>query len=138
MSRNATASIIIVLLILLGGFFYFQSHSVVTPVVAPEETSTPIPPTPSPYPSASNTANQNLVTITSTGFSPTNITIKAEDSINWLNQDSKNHQVDSDPPLSGVNLLSPNQQTSFQFSTPGTYHFHDHLNPHFQTTVLVK
>lgn len=144
MSRNATASIIIVLLILLGGFFYFKSHSVVSPVVAPEVTASPIGTMTTASPEA--TISQNIVTITSSGFSPAIITIKAGDSVTWINQDSENHQVDSDPhpvytdypPLNGVGLLTPSQQKSLQFPTPGTYHYHDHLNPEFKGTIVVE
>ena len=86
-----------------------------------------------------------VVTISSNGFSPQNVTIKAGDSVSWMNSDSANHTVNSDPhpthtaysPLN-LGLMKPGEKKSLTFPTAGTYKYHDHLNPSSTGTVTVQ
>lgn len=90
-----------------------------------------------------------LVSITSSGLSPATITIKAGTQLTWTNNDSKPHQPAADPhplhnSIAGFDsdtILQSGDSLSFKFETPGTYTYHDHLNPlnkHYQGTIIVK
>lgn len=87
------------------------------------------------------------VSITSSGFIPATISIKAGQAIVWTNSDTKTHEVASDPypndnALAGFVDKQPLNQTetySFIFDKAGTYTYHDTLNPYkFHGTVIVK
>ena len=87
------------------------------------------------------------VAITSSGFVPATITIKAGDTVTWTNQDSAQHQIATDPyptedALASFKAAVPTAQNltySYKFTKAGTYTYHDHLNPlKFKATVIVK
>ena len=87
------------------------------------------------------------VSITSTGFLPATIKIKAGTQVDWTNNDTVNHQIAADPyktyttlpELSGVQPIGPNDLFGFTFEKVGTYTYHDELNPSkFSGTVIVE
>jgi plastocyanin len=107
----------------------------------------PIPATPAP-------ANTNLpgahlegarVTIAAGGFMPGTIRIQAGQAVTWINNNSARHQIASDPHPSHTSLpglesapLDQDADYSFVFTRPGTYTYHDHLNPQgFKGVVIV-
>jgi plastocyanin len=85
------------------------------------------------------------VTISSAGFVPHAVTIKAGSQITWKNTDSKPHQVaadpypknDSIPGFDSTKILQTGDGYSFTFSKTGTYHVHDQLKP-LKITGTVK
>ncbi len=85
------------------------------------------------------------VSLTAKGFSPATISVKKGTVITFTNQDTKPHQVASDPhpihtALPGFvsTALSKGASYSFVFEKTGTYTYHDHLNPlKFNGTVMV-
>ena len=90
--------------------------------------STPTSPTPAPGGSAT-------ITITSSGVSPRSVTISAGQRVTFVNNDSRAHDMASDPhpghtdcpALNDVGFLSANQsRTSGNLNTPRTCRFHDH------------
>ena len=105
-----------------------------------------------PTPSSSTSAVSNLpaakVSISATdGFSPATVKIKKGQSVSWTNQDSKPHQIATDPypaenGLPGFVEESPllaGDSYTFNFSKTGTYTYHDHLNPlTLKGTVIVE
>lgn len=152
MSRNALIAIATVVIVVLGGLFFISakksqpssSPQTQTPTYTRVESSTP-----SPAATASASARQtskNVVTITSAGFSPKNITIKAGETVVWKNQDSLMHTVNSSPhpshtdypPLNSVGQISAGEEKSFTFEKTGTYKYHDHLNPSLVGSVTVQ
>lgn len=93
-----------------------------------------------------STSNAAVVDITSQGFDPRTISIKAGQSVEWVNEDTNPHQPATDPyplenGLAGFRAAAPLQHGdsySFLFNKPGTYTYHDHLNPFsFVGTVVV-
>lgn len=100
----------------------------------------------SPNASSSGAMSQNIINISSNGFSPSTVTIKVGDTVTWMNKDSAPHQVNSDvhpthllyPPLNTIGLLNPGEKKSLSFPTAGTFKFHDHLNPQFTGSVVVQ
>jgi plastocyanin len=87
------------------------------------------------------------VTITAQGFNPATIKVKSGQSVIWTNADDKPHQVSTDPypsadGLAGFNSEEPlakSETYSFTFDKPGTYTYHDKLNPlKLKGTVIVE
>lgn len=150
MSRNVVIGIVVLILVILLGWFYIKSQkSSYTP--APVQTN-PSPqvtqPTENPATSSAETpdlAKENAVTITSTGFSPQNITIRAGEVVTWMNGDSANHIINSAPhpahttyPPLNLGVIKPGGKNSLSFPVAGTYKYHDHLNPSLFGSVTVQ
>jgi plastocyanin len=75
------------------------------------------------------------ITIANNAVSPAQVTIAVGQSVTFVNNDSRSHQMQSDPhpahtdcpSINNVALLSPGQSKStFGFSGAGTCGFHDH------------
>jgi plastocyanin len=146
MSKNLWTVIIVVIVLLAGGWLFVSTRSQVTPptVTAPASGS----PIGSAAPEGTESAQtaENLITITTTSFSPDTLTIKVGDSVTWTNSDTKLHTVNSDPhpahtlypDLNDVGNISAGQSKSFTFTEVGTYKYHDHLNPSLVGTIIVE
>jgi plastocyanin len=87
------------------------------------------------------------VAITNAGFVPATISVKVGQSVVWTDTDTAQHLVASDPypsdnAVAGFDSqtnLSTNDHYSFIFYKPGTYTYHDDLNPYsLKGTVIVK
>lgn len=87
------------------------------------------------------------ISINANGFTPATIKIKQGQSITWTNTDDKPHQPATDPypaqnGLAGFKSEEPlnkNETFSFTFDKPGTYTYHDNLNPlKLKGTVVVE
>lgn len=76
------------------------------------------------------------ITITSAGVNPSSVTVSAGQSVTFVNNDSRSHEIASDPHPqhgtcpgieAGLGLISPGQSKSTMgFADPGTCGFHDH------------
>ena len=107
--------------------------------------SRPSQPNPAPTPTQSTEVWEILVAITNKGFNPKEITIKSGEVVTWVNEDNINHTVNSSghpthlayPPLNTVDLLKPGEKKSLIFPDPGTYDYHDHLNPTMFGSITV-
>jgi plastocyanin len=78
------------------------------------------------------------IKITSTAFSPKNVTINFADTVKWTNSDTVNRQLVADSGAFASPILKPGQSYSFTFKTPGTFNYHDALKPAVKGTVTVK
>jgi plastocyanin len=98
---------------------------------------------------ANNTQAAQTATmdINDTAFTPATLQVAAGTTVTWTNLGTKPHQVAADPypkddSITGFNskdTLLPKDSLSFTFTTPGTYHLHDELNPlAIQGTVVVR
>lgn len=145
MSKNAViVAVMVVILVLIGWMLLRQKQ---TPAPTPSSISTPSS-TQSAAPAASEGAvmkEEKTVKITTNGFSPQNVTIKAGKTVTWVNSDSVDHTVNSVvhpthlvyPPLNLGDIKS-SQKKSLVFPTAGTYRYHDHLNPSLTGSVTVQ
>ncbi|MBI2031391.1 MAG: cupredoxin domain-containing protein [Candidatus Levybacteria bacterium] len=91
--------------------------------------------------------NEKIMTINATdsGFEPNKVTIKTGTRVLWTSSSDKTVAIASDdhpthqkyPPL---NLGGFEKGSSVQlvFDKPGTYTYHDHLNPNNKGTVVVE
>jgi len=90
------------------------------------------------------------VTVTASGVSPKSVTVPVGSSVNFVNNDSKAHDMSSDPhpehsncpELNQWGFLSAGQQrTSGNLNTARTCGFHDHnlpQNANLQGTVIIQ
>ena len=144
MSRNLVTIVVVVLLILVGGWYLMKpSQQVSQPVVEP--TQTPVASPSSASEGAMMKEEESMVKITSTGFSPKDITVKVGKMVTWENTDSANHTVNSAPhpthtlyPFLNIGVIGPEEKKSVSFEKAGTYKYHDHLNPSLIGTVTVQ
>jgi plastocyanin len=75
-----------------------------------------------------------LVDILAGSFRPREVTIRAGQSVRWINRDSAVHIITSNPGASGCQPESPEDFLSYdlhtngvfeyQFTNPGAYHYH--------------
>lgn len=92
------------------------------------------------------TQNQaNTVTLTANGFSPQTLTIQAGATVSWVNKSGDDATVNSNPhpthtnyPPLNLGNFSDGGTLSLTFPTPGTYGYHNHLNPSETGTVVVQ
>jgi plastocyanin len=90
-------------------------------------------------------SEQNIVTITENGFSPSMLTIKTGESVTWQNKSGVRATVNSDPhpthtdyePLN-LGEFSDGESLNLTFDTPGTYSYHNHLNSSQTGTIAVE
>ena len=100
--------------------------------------------------SGSSGTGAATITITSAGVSPKTVTIAVGQRVTFVNNDSRNHEMNSDPhPTHGdcpgldqVGFLAPGQsKTSGNLNTARACGFHDHLNDSntsLQGTIVVQ
>ncbi len=98
---------------------------------------------------SSSTVNSNnsisLVTLTKSGFSPATLTIKANSRVAWVNNSGQPASVNSNdhpthklyPPLN-LGLFNSGSSVQLVFDKPGTYKYHNHLNPAQTGTIIVQ
>lgn len=89
--------------------------------------------------------NEVLVQIGINGFAPMDFNIKAGGKVTFENSDKVDHQINSAVhpthelfPILNIGLLKPGEKKTIQFDNPGTYTYHDHLNPQFTGSFNVK
>lgn len=102
----------------------------------------------SPTPGSSSSAA--TITITSSGVSPRAVTVSAGSRVAFVNNDSRPHDMASDPhpshtdcpPINDVGFLQPGQsRQTGNLNTPGRCGFHDHnrdTDTSLQGTITVQ
>ena len=86
------------------------------------------------------------VSINSSSFFPKTIQVSTGSTVTWTNYDAKSHWVAADPyPSNGSqpglssDALATQDSYSYTFEKPGTYTYHDELNPlKLMGSVVVK
>lgn len=134
MSRNVTLVIVVILVLIVGGWFLTRPKRVILPK------STEIPASPVLTESAATS-----VSITSSGFSPSDLTILKGETVSWTNSDTNTHTVDSGPhpvhtlyPPLNLGTIKPGEKKSLTFPKSGIYQYHDHLNSSLTGSVTVQ
>lgn len=110
------------------------------------------PPAPPALP-AGQGASANTIEITAAGFSPSTLTIKAGDTVTWINKDTAQHwpasalhpthAVYPEPggcfasKFDACKGLEAGESFSFTFTHVGEWKYHDHLNPTLFGTIAV-
>ena len=96
-------------------------------------------------------ANGATVTMTSSGVSPTTVTVAVGQTVTFINNDSRSHEIASNPHPqhgscpgieAGLATISPGQtKVTHNFGNAGTCGYHDHqddTNTRFQGTIVVQ
>lgn len=86
-----------------------------------------------------------IVTVTSSGFVPQTVTIKAGIKVVWMNKSGGPVTVNSVvhpthlvyPPLN-LGEFGDGSSVQLVFDKPGTYSYHNHLNPSQTGTIVVE
>lgn len=144
MSRNLALTLVVIVAVVAFGGWLLTRQQKVAPTPQPQVTPSPTSEVTS-TPSATQ-EQKNVVKVESVGFMPKNITIQAGEKVSWVNNDTASHQVYSAvhpthllyPPLNTVGLLKAGESKSLIFKDPGTYKYHDHLNPSLTGQVTVE
>lgn len=144
MSRNLWIGLVVVLVIGLAGWYLMRPKQEVIPTPS-VDSMTPSTDTANPSASSSAMMNEVIVNISSTGFSPNDITIKVGESVTWMNVDNAMHNVSSAPhpihttytPLN-LGSFAAGEKVSLVFDKAGTYKYHDHLNPSIFGSITVQ
>lgn len=126
-----------------GKVTQLPSPTTEVPAGATLEVASPAATTSETSPSAQVT--ERLVNITSAGFSPKEVTIKAGEAVTWMNGESVVHVVNSAVhpthqlylPLNLGNIQAGGK-ASLTFPTAGTYKYHNHLNPSLTGSIVVE
>ncbi len=145
-SKNILLAAVILVVIVLGAWFFMKSQNNQVTPATPTTTNPVVPSVSSGSATSENQVEENTVVVTTDGFSPKEIRIKAGGTVTWVNNDSVDHQVNSAPhpahtdypPLNTVGLLKPGEKKSLSFPATGTYKYHNHLNPSLFGSVVVE
>jgi plastocyanin len=100
----------------------------------PSQTPNP-PPPPSQTPSPTPTPSPIIITITSAGYSPSNVSVKSGTKVIFQNNDNKGHWPASNPHPTHTDLpgfdsgkaIPSGGSYSYTFTKVGTWGYHDHL-----------
>jgi plastocyanin len=71
-------------------------------------------------------------------FNPKQITVKAGDTVVWVNHDDIPHTVASQTQAFRSKALDTDDKFSFTFATPGTYPYFCALHPQMTGTIVVE
>ena len=71
-------------------------------------------------------------------FNPKQVTVKAGDTITWVNHDDIPHTVTSQTQAFRSKALDTDAKFSFTFATPGTYPYFCALHPQMTGTIVVE
>ena len=71
-------------------------------------------------------------------FNPKQVTVKAGNSITWVNHDDIPHTVTSQTQAFRSKALDTDDKFSFTFATPGTYSYFCALHPQMTGTIVVE
>jgi len=138
---------LIVAVVIYGLIYYFVlgkktniPYSTTNEIVPGEQINGSSPPS-----SEETMESEVSVTLTSKGFSPQTITIKAATIVTWTNQSGTAASVNSAvhpthqvyPPLN-LGEFEDGGSLSLVFDSPGTYKYHNHLNPTQVGTIIVE
>jgi plastocyanin len=138
-NRIVMVGVIVLVILGLGGFLLTRSmNSAKVLGATPQGTSS----TKSNAVSLQGAQNSSTIQITANGYLPMNLTIKAGTTVTWINSSGADVTVNSNnhpthllyPPLN-LGRVSDGGSVSLRFDTPGTYGYHNHLNPS-QTGII--
>jgi amicyanin len=87
---------------------------------------------------ASAQAAQIEVTIDNFKFNPPQLTVKAGDTVTWINRDDIPHTVASQTMPFRSKAMDTNDTVSFTFAKPGSYAYFCSLHPMMTGSIVVE
>lgn len=129
-NSKVVIGIVAAVIVVLASFFLVYNKSSSTLPAQPQSTSQ---------------GSQNVVTLTQDGFSSSTLTVKAGTKVTWINKSGGQATVNSNPhpihtsyPPLNLGNFSEGGTPSLVFDKPGTYQYHNHLNPSQTGTIIVQ
>ena len=83
-------------------------------------------------------AAETEVKIDNFTFNPQQVTIKAGDTVTWINHDDIPHTVTSKTLLFRSKAMDTDDKFSFTFATPGSFPYFCSLHPHMTGSIVVE
>ncbi len=132
--------VIIVVAIIAGVFILSNKGSNQTPAQSGSQNQQVTTP-----PAQGQKQAEAIVTVTTSGFVPQTLTIKAGTKVVWMNKSGGTVTVNSAvhpthlvyPPLN-LGEFGDGSSVQLGFDKPGTYKYHNHLNPSQTGTIVVE
>lgn len=132
MNNKVVIGIVIAAIVVGAGFFLvYNKRSYSSP--------------PQVSPSNEATQEQNAITLTESGFSPSTLTVKAGTKVTWINKsggqatvNSSSHPIHTSYPPLNLGSFLEGSTLSLVFAKPGTYGYHNHLNSSQTGTIIVQ
>lgn len=81
-------------------------------------------------------ANEMKVVIKNLSFNPSNLTVKLNSTVTWINEDSLTHTVTADNGLFNHDLEA-GQSFSFTFGQEGSFDYHCSIHPSMKGRITV-
>ena len=149
---------VLILVAVLGGIYVFGSFSknpintagVINPISDTETTPAP----------EIIGSGENVIEITSSGFSPGTLTISKGEKVTWINHDTEKHwpasashpthtvypgsdiskcqTAEKDTIFDSCHGLSSGESYTFVFNEVGSWGYHDHLRANLRGTIIVQ
>jgi plastocyanin len=149
MRRSTLIAIIVAIAVIALAAIYFASHqssSTVTPSPSPSATPSQSTATSASPEASSQSAASATLTYTSSGFSPSSVTISHGGKLTIKNTSSSTIEAFSNPhPQHTSNtelnigaIVVGGQKTTDALTKTGTFTIHNHLDPSMQATVVVQ
>lgn len=139
-NKYILGAVVLVVILGLGAFLLFgnKSASLKQNQTANQNTQT------TPAQQTKNVAS-TTVEVTSSGFTPQEIKIKAGTRVVWTNKSGTAATVNSDPhpthtlwPFLNLGSFDDGSSVSVVFEKTGKYTYHNHFNPEQKGTVVVE
>lgn len=144
-------AIVIVAVVVLGGYFLLKgTYQPAAPVTQPSSQQS----SPQPSTTQAPTAEINVVAYTDAGYLPATLKVKKGDTVTFKNQSSRSMWTASGvhpthrlyPTIGGCigstfdacKGVQPGDSWPFRFDIPGTWKYHNHLNPGDTGTIVVE
>ncbi len=143
-------TVLILIIIVLGGYFLLKNPKAQAPTIETPAISTSTGDTDNSVPPV----NQNVITYTNTGYSPSTLTVQVGTTITFKSESSiamwvasASHPTHKVYPTTGGCLgstfdackgIQPGDSWSFKFDIAGNWKYHDHLKPSSFGTIIVK
>lgn len=144
MIKNVIIAVIILVVLGAGAYLLLSQNKQATPVAQPSVTQE-VTPTAATTSATTPSAQEARITLQADGFFPATVTIKAGTKVIWTNNSGTTGDVNSDPhpihtdyPPLNLGTFANNSSVSLVFDKPGTYGYHNHLNPGQRGTIIVQ
>jgi len=157
--KNIVIIIIVLVVVGAGGYILLNKNKQMTPatnqtpIVSKEMQNASAMPSASAKPSISAamspsgtmSAKETTVNLTANGFEPATVTIKAGETVVWVNKSGDTATVNSNnhpthllyPPLN-LGQFANGGKLQLTFDKPGSYGYHNHLDPSKKGIVVVQ
>lgn len=143
-------AVVVGAVVIVVGYFFLRSAYQPTPSV-PQTQSTikqQVSPTTTQTPATTEQA-QVIITYSSSGFSPSTVTVKSGGKITWVNKSDKQVKIGANPhpihtgnrEISGGEFtldLQPGEEKTVDVSKADAFGYHNHLNASEVGTIIVR